>query len=219
VIPGIVAGAKRKLAADQHFSSVRSLLHLNSNFNDSSSGSWSGVGAPVVSAIEKKFGDGSLYLNGSSYLLRSAASMSLFGSVLTIELWVYKTTAADVGILFSASGAGVTLETIGGYIVIGKRNVTPVLATSNTTLPLNQWVHIAVVLDAPNTHIYQNGLLVASAANSNFATGDFQLGAYTSVSKFFTGYIDEFRYTQGVARYTANFTPPTAPFPDAGPTP
>jgi hypothetical protein len=198
---------------DPFWTNVISLLRFDSNFGDSASGVWTGIGAPVISSSEKQFGAASLYLNGSSYLTRPSNTMSLFGSKFTIEFWLYKTVASDVGILFSVSGSGLTLETISGNLVIGKRNVVPVLATANAPLPINEWVHVAVVLDSPNTRLYQNGILVASVANTDFATGDFQLGAYTSVSKYFTGYIDDFRFTSGIARYTSNFAPPPQ-FPD-----
>jgi hypothetical protein len=35
----------------------------------------------------------------------------------------------------------------------------------------------------------------------------------TTVTSFFTGYIQDFRMTNGVARYTSNFSVPTAAFP------
>ena len=50
-----------------------------------------------------------------------------------------------------------------------------------------------------------------SGSTSVFNTG--YIGTDNS-SEYLNGYIDEFRATSGLARYTGNVTPPNAPFPD-----
>ena len=39
---------------------------------------------------------------------------------------------------------------------------------------------------------------------------DFTLGANYNGTEAFTGYLSDVRVTKGLARYTSNFTPPTA---------
>jgi len=94
------------------------------------------------------------------------------------------------------------------------------LSTSSTsfTLSTGQWYHIAAVRNGSTFTIYVDGTSRSSTTNSSAlynATNNFTIGAESNTqAQYLNGYIDDLRITKGVARYTANFTPPTAAFPN-----
>lgn len=93
------------------------------------------------------------------------------------------------------------------------------------------WSHLAFVCEhAPipgnttshfNLYMFKDGALEWSGDHSaTVATtaSVIEIGRAPSIgggSNGFDGLLDEFRVTKGVARYTADFTPPTAPFPNS----
>jgi hypothetical protein len=77
------------------------------------------------------------------------------------------------------------------------------------------WVHVAFVrtgIYSNQCKCYINGTLGNSDIdNKNWGTAtDNTIGATASGNYGFNGYIQDLRVTKGLARYTANFTPPTA---------
>lgn len=92
---------------------------------------------------------------------------------------------------------------------------TTTLATTITSND-SAWHHIAVVrVGATNTvTVYIDGIsrLSTVVASTMTMSAPTFLGSSTA-STSMVGYISEIRITRNVARYTANFTPPTEPFP------
>ena len=86
------------------------------------------------------------------------------------------------------------------------------------------WHHIAIVSDGTDYDIYLDGSrLTTDAGDSRQINSDdtFIIGAELdsgpSTGNYFSGYIDDFRITNGVARYTgASFTLPTTHLTSAG---
>ena len=90
-------------------------------------------------------------------------------------------------------------------------------STAAYTWATGTWFHIALVRNSSNVKFYVNGINISGAGktNSNSFSGDLNIANSVPGASAFNGYIDDLRITKGVARYTANFTPPTAPFPDS----
>ena len=81
---------------------------------------------------------------------------------------------------------------------------------------VGRWIHIAVVRSGTSIKIYENGTSIASGTSSySISTTLFYIGRQLIRSPIdyagnLDGYIDDFQATKA-AKYTANFTPPTAP--------
>lgn len=78
--------------------------------------------------------------------------------------------------------------------------------------------HVAVVRSSGVVRVYVNGVDGNPAGPWN-TTADFTHTAYTFGGSPYTSHsgqfwLDDYRVTIGVARYTANFTPPAAAFLD-----
>jgi hypothetical protein len=172
----------------------------------------------TINTTTKKYGTGSLYFNGSNSTLSAPADSShAFGtSDFTVEAWVYPTSFGTYNYIYcNAVTGGFVFYVMSNKLMVRTYNQSDLLAS--TTLPaLNTWTHIAATRSGTTLRIFVNGVITATGTDStNFPqSATFLLGGdTTSPVAPWAGYIDELRVTKGVARYTANFTPPTTALP------
>ena len=95
------------------------------------------------------------------------------------------------------------------------------LGSGAGSIAANNWYHGAVTRSGTTFNSFLNGVLSASTNTSSAAiynsTDQLTIGNVTDLSTPFSGYMACIRITKGVARYTANFTPPSLPLPNTGP--
>lgn len=193
------------------------------------------VGNAQISTSVKKFGTGSMSFvrSPNSYLVApNTSSQFSFGEGnFTIEAWIYMNTLPG-GNGYSSSywivGGGLVNSNTGFDIAIGSTNLQIGLSSFASLnidtahgMSANIWYHVAVVRSGATLYAFINGSQLATASVSGISADPCLTGISVSAAEptgatagNFDGYIDELRITKGVARYTANFTPPTAPFPN-----
>jgi hypothetical protein len=213
---------------DPEFSNVSLLLHMDSDFSDTSTASntHTGVTAADISTSVKKFGGGSFALTSNAYKLDNPAAMQ-FGSVgtFTVECWVYRaTTTMTLWQTFTnTGGAGghIVASDANGQLLVYERERYVISASSSTQMPANAWTHVAMSVNADAVSLYIDGTRVgtgnftagagSSGSNKCWIGGDIYGGAGG-------GFMDEFRVTKNIARYDGlTLTKPVAAFPDVGP--
>ena len=209
---------------DPSFANVSLLLHMDGNngsttFTDSSANNFtiSVFGNAQVSTTDPKLGSGSLTLDGNGdYLTTPANTAFAFGTGdYTVECWVYVNTGNgnDGLFTFGDSTSGLALAIYAGQWSLTNAGAGGFTMGAVTT---GVWQHLAVTRSGSSQRLFINGTQLGSTLNNstNFTQNQLKIGYYYDANYSINARIDEFRVTKGVARYTANFTPPTAAFSD-----
>jgi hypothetical protein len=137
----------------------------------------------------------------------------------TIEGWVYLNAVGSAR-GFVSKGTSTTGWSIGSnssnQVIFNYASST---ITSTGTLAVSTWYFVTVVREGTGTNqtkIYINGTNdgTGTVATDFNQTSIMYVGANRVGGEALNGYIDDLRITKGIARYTANFTPPIQAFPN-----
>ena len=177
-------------------------------------------GTPTTDTTVKKFGTSSLELNGTTDYLGVAGNNDFgFGTDdYTVEGWFYFNSVAATTNLFDfRAGAGSDVAPVvyidaGGELRFYSYSADRI---TGTTLVADTWYHIAVSRSGNDTKLFLNGSLEGTwtvAATDYDVAKPLIIGARWDAANKLDGYVDEFRVTKGLARYTSAFVEPASEF-------
>ena len=229
-------GTNPATIGDVNFADVELLLHGDgtsgsTTITDSSSNAVSitANGNAQIDTAIKKFGTGSIEFDGSGDYLSAGTSVGNFGTGdFTIEMWIYPTNSGYYRGLFSkttntgsASPPSISAYMTNTALLVGVNSgsATGSWNTCSALPALNQWSHLAICRSGTDLRCFLNGTSILNVTNSADVDNSdtLRIGYWRNSSEHFEGYMDDIRFS-GAARYTSNFTPPTAAFSNTGPT-
>jgi hypothetical protein len=220
---------------DQYFNNVSLLLHMNganggSVFTDNSPRSKTAnfIDNPITRTDKFKFppssffGDTTTSNNGSAIWFASNPDFGFGTGEFTIEFFIntiYITSSRRTVMSFgeSTGSAKITIYaaklewfTYSSYVL------------QSTDIANGAWRHVAITRKNSTYYLFIDGKKVSESATAGSVDMPANLlivgagnRASLSTRSAFPGWLDDIRITKGVARYTADFTPPTEPFPDS----
>ena len=171
-----------------------------------------------TSTDQVKFGNAALHLDGTGDFAKTELSTAFGTGDFTIECFYYNSAsfASANRYLFDFGSNGLRIQFYNGtiyYFVDANNSVT----TTADGVTHNNWYHLAAVRYNSQMNLYINGVSrgTKNSVTTNLTERSLTIGDYGGGSQALQGFIDEFRISN-FARYTSNFTAPTAAFPDKG---
>lgn len=224
-------GIKVSLGLDEY---VSSLLHMNgadasTTFTDETGKTWTASGNAQIDTAQYKFGGASGLFDGTGDYVTTPdhADFDVGSGEFTLDMWFRLNAVGAYRYLFgqmnstpSAASRAVSLNVnssnqLEGRVACGGSLYT---ASSATALSSGTWYHAALIREGNTLKIYLDGVVGGTTAdltgltvnNSSNVPTIGRPGDYAS--QYFNGWIDEVRYSKGIARWTTGFTPPTTEY-------
>lgn len=211
------------------------LLHFDGDIKDDSLFAHPvGYAKCLVDSSQSVFGGYSLKIldNAAEYLTFPASADWYLSGDFTIDFWTrftyvppsysnkdmmfgqYKDADELTYCCLRNDGSG-NLD----WFLTGNNAGTPVnsgLVHSNPKVVINQWYHVAFTRSGSNWSIFQDGVKLSTNVDArswpDFSAYPLYLGWSGSSTEYHNGWIDEFRWSKGIVRWTEDFTPPTRPY-------
>lgn len=178
-------------------------------------------GNAKITTAQNKFGGASGVFDGTGDFLRppSSTDFAMSTGAFTIDCWLRLNATGAYQFIWSptpGSNSGLSVDQSTnrlGYNTPG--GVNTIVGT--TALTTGTWYHVALTRSGSSNRLFLNGTQEGSTAtdSTDYGTtavqpyiGIFQDGATLALN----GWLDEFRVSKGIARWTANFTPPTSAY-------
>lgn len=206
---------------------------LDSYVRSEAGRAWTAAGNAQIDTAQSKFGGASALFDGAGDYISTpdSADFALGSNDWTVDCWfncVGLTTAAgnicgqgDAGPTASATAFFLTRDATTNALQLRVSDGTTIGTLTGTTPFTNLlntgWHHVAAVRTGNVLKLFVDGVQeggdVAFTGGVPNSAEVFTIGARSNAGgTIWNGWIDEFRMSVGIARWTASFTPPTAAY-------
>lgn len=212
---------------DPFYEDVVLLMHFDDSLVDECGHAFAADG--TTNNTSGQFGDSRTIGGGTPvvYSVETSTDWDLQGD-FTVEGWMYfsSTPSRPRTLVRIADGSDADRLQVGsewnGYINrwnaswrTDSVNNSPAFGGASA-IPNNTWHHLALTKEGSTFTLWANGVQIMQRASAYWnpvaAKQVFIGNSHRSFIDGLDGRVDEVRITNGTARYTADFTPPTAPF-------
>ena len=205
-------GTTKPLVVGAQYNGTTAFAGYIDDFRVSNTARYTATFTPTTTAFVDDFNT-KLLVNGNSTIVDDAS----FGTAtdFTLEAWIYLTAGSAYQTIFDFRSTA-TEKAI--YLGINTGNqiylyVDGAYTITTAAVSVSAWTHVAVVRYNATTKIYVNGTQSGASwadITDYGTTKPLRIGADFNGAYGFTGYIDDVKISNGVARYTTAFTAPTA---------